>query len=67
MFFAIVIALVLAAAWRFFDRDPGEAGLTAAEAGSFAAKIGGRGIASGNALIAIAAITLVFAVLERVV
>jgi exosortase A len=32
IFFALVIAAVLATAWRYFERDPGEAGLTAAQA-----------------------------------
>ena len=32
VFFAVVIAAVLAAAWRYLEREPGEAGLTAAQA-----------------------------------
>jgi exosortase A len=67
VFFAVVIALVLGAAWRFFERDPAEAGLTAAEAEALATKIGGRSIAASHALVAIAALVFVFAVLERLV
>jgi exosortase A len=67
LFFAVVIALVLAVAWRFFERDPGEAGFTADEAGALAAAIGGRDVAAAHALIAIAALAIVFAVVERVV
>lgn len=32
MFFAVVVAAVLGVAWRFFEREPADAGLTAAEA-----------------------------------
>jgi exosortase A len=32
IFFGVVITLMLGAAWRFFDREPGEAGLTAEDA-----------------------------------
>ena len=32
VFFALVIAVVLGAAWRHFDREPSDAGLTSAEA-----------------------------------
>lgn len=67
LFFAVVIALVLGISWRFLERDPGEAGLTAAEAEALAAKIGGPTIGGIHALGAIAALAFVFAVLERVV
>jgi exosortase A len=67
VFFAVVTALVLGAAWRFFEREPGEAGYTAVEAEALAARIGGRDIAAGRALGIIAAFTFAFAVLERVV
>ena len=34
VFFGIVIVMVLAAAWRWFEREPEDAGLTAAEVGA---------------------------------
>jgi exosortase A len=67
VFFAVVIALVLAAAWRFFEREPAEAGLTASKAEAFAATMGGRSLTASHAFVAIAALAFVFAVLERVV
>lgn len=36
IFFAIVVALLLAAAWRFFERDPRDFGWTAQEVAEFA-------------------------------
>jgi exosortase A len=67
VFFAVVIALVLAGAWRFFEREPGEAGLTAIEADALASRIGGRAIAPDHALLAIGALAFAFAVLDRLV
>jgi exosortase A len=67
VFFAIVIALVLGFAWRFFEREPGEAGLTALEADALARSIGGRDITGAAALLAIGGLAIAFAVLDRVV
>lgn len=67
VFFAIVIAIVLGVAWRFFEREPGEAGLTAVEADALARSVGGRSITSGLALFVIGGMAIAFAALDRVV
>ena len=40
MFFAIVVAIVLAAAWRYFEREPHQYGWSAEEAAVFVATRG---------------------------
>lgn len=67
LFFAIVIALVLAVAWRFFDRDPADAGLSAAGADEIASRLPKGALDSGLALGSIAVTTATFAVLARLV
>ncbi len=68
IFFALVIAAVLGAAWRHFDREPRESGLTAAEAGvQPIVRFERRGIAPPAALLAIAMMAIAFAALGLVV
>jgi exosortase A len=67
VFFAVVIALVLAGAWKFFERDPAEAGLSAEQSAIVAGALGDRSIASDAALTLILAMAVGFAVLARVV
>lgn len=66
VFFAVVIAAVLAAAWRFFEREPADAGLTADEADVVAQRIGGATMAPGFALGLIVSAAIGFAVGARV-
>ena len=67
VFFAVVIGVVLAAAWRFFERDPSEVGLTAGEAEAIAHRIGGRTMSADAAVTAIVAAAIGFAVLPSLV
>jgi exosortase A len=67
VFFAVVISLVLAAGWRFFDRVPAEGGLTAAEADVIARRMNVTPLAPDRALAAIACGVIGFAVLAQVI
>lgn len=65
-FFAIVIAVVLSVAWRWFERDPADAGFAAADLDRIAAvRFERQGIPGQLALMAIALSVIVFAVLSR--
>lgn len=65
VFFAVVIATVLAAAWRFFEREPAEAGLSAEEADVIAQRLVDHPVAPVIALAAIVIAAIGFAVLAR--
>lgn len=68
VFFGVVIALVLGTAWRFFEREPGEAGLSAAEAATHPlARMELHSIGGNEALVAIAVLAIGFAVLAALV
>lgn len=68
IFFGLVIASVLGFAWRFLDRTPGEAGLSAAEAASHPlTRLERYTIAPDAALITIALLAIGFAVLAALV
>ncbi len=68
LFFAVVIAIVLGAAWRFLEREPAEAGLTAGQAAAHPlARLERHGIAPDAALAAVAGSAIAFAVLVRLV
>ena len=67
-FFGIVIALVLGVAWRWFQRDPEDAGFTAEEASGLPAIERFDGAASTARVgLIIAAVLIAFAVLVRLV
>ncbi len=68
VFFGLVIALVLGAAWRWFERDPEDAGWTADEAADLPPVVRWQGLTMRDAsVLAIALlIVLVFAALARV-
>jgi exosortase A len=66
VFFAVVIVGVLAIAWRFFEREPAEAGLTAREADRIARRLDTARIAPGLAFALIVAAAFGFAALGRV-
>jgi exosortase/archaeosortase family protein len=63
VFFAVVIAAVLGAAWRYFEREPAEAGLSAAEADAIASRIAPRAIAPDWAMAGIVGAAIAFAAL----
>jgi exosortase len=68
IFFAVVIAAVLAFGWRFFEREPAEAGLTADQvAGLAVTRFEQLRIAPDAALAALATLTIAFAALARLV
>ncbi|MFA9201834.1 MAG: exosortase A [Cypionkella sp.] len=68
VFFACVIALVLGAAWRWFEREPAEAGLSAEEAGRHPlAHLERFSTSPDVALAAIAAVAIGFAALAALV
>lgn len=68
VFFALVIAAVLAAGWRWFEREPGEAGWSAAEVGEMSAvRLERLRVAPELAMAAIGAAAIGFAVLARLV
>jgi exosortase A len=68
VFFAVIIALVIAASWRWLDREPAEAGLTAEEAASHPLTALERySITPDRALLAIAAMVIAFAALAALV
>lgn len=63
VFFAVVVAGVLGVAWRFFEREPGDAGLTAAEAAAHPLARFERLGMPANLALALVAAALAFAVL----
>jgi len=64
VFFAVVVTAVLGIAWRFFEREPADAGLTAAEAGAHPlARFESLGMSSDVALALIVSAVLAFAAL----
>lgn len=67
VFFAIVIALILGVAWRWFEREPEEAGWTADEVAALPWVKPLEGLGRGDALVpgAILAVALLFAVLAQ--
>lgn len=67
VFFAAVIGMVLAGGWRFVEREPSEAGMTAPDADRLAGAIGGREVAPEVALAWAAGAAIAFAVLAQVV
>ncbi|WP_120715704.1 exosortase A [Tsuneonella amylolytica] len=68
VFFAVVIATVLGVAWRFVEREPAEAGLSAAEADAHPLlRFAGPYVAAGVMLGGIVAVAIAFAVLAAVV
>lgn len=67
LFFGAVIGLVLAGAWRFFDREPAEAGYSATEADAVASLLPKGHVEPRLALGLLAAMVAVFAVLARLV
>ncbi|MGN3973125.1 exosortase A [Tsuneonella sp. SYSU-LHT278] len=68
IFFAIVIAGVLGAAWKFFDRDPADAGLTAAGAAIHPLiRFERHAVPANTAISAIVLAAIVFAALGLVV
>jgi exosortase A len=68
LFFAVVIAAVLALGWRFFEREPAEAGLTADQVARLGVTRFERlRIAPDAALAALATLTIGFAALARLV
>lgn len=69
VFFGIVIALVLGVAWRWFERDPEDAGFTAEEVAEMpiVARYEARTLSSNLILTAVLLAASVFAVLARLV
>ena len=69
IFFAIVIAIVLGVAWRFFEREPEEAGWTIAEVDALPLVdvLGKKTIAPNLALGLMLVVALLFAAAERLV
>lgn len=67
VFFAVVIAIVLGAAWPFFEREPADAGLTAAEVEGSALNTRGGSIDPNLALVLIACAAIGFAVIAHLV
>lgn len=67
VFFGVVIALVLGFAWRWFEREPEEAGWSAEEVAAMplVRRLEGRSISPALAFGAVLAAALVFAVLVR--
>ena len=65
VFFAVVVAAVLGVAWRYFEREPHEAGLTAAQAGAIAGRAAPRAIAPDWALAAIVGGAITFAAISQ--
>lgn len=69
IFFGIVIAIVLGIAWRFFEREPEEAGWTADEVAGMSLVTQLQGKPADPAIVcgAVIAVTLAFAVILRLV
>jgi len=65
VFFAVVVAAVLGVAWRYFEREPHEAGLTAAQADAIAGRAAPRAIAPDWALAAIVGGAITFAAISQ--
>ena len=63
VFFAVVIAAVLGVAWRYFEREPADAGLSAGEADAIASRIAPRAIAPDWAMAGIVGAAIAFAAL----
>ena len=66
VFFAVIIAGVLAAAWSFFEREPADAGLSAGEADAIARRFADHAATPNAALALIVMAAIGFAVLARV-
>lgn len=68
-FFGIVIAIVLGVAWRFFERDPEDAGWTLEEVDrlGIASRLGDQSVPANLALGTILLVALLFAALARLV
>lgn len=68
VFFAIVIAIVLAASWRFFEREPDQAGWTAADVAALpVVGLERLSLSPATALAMIAALAIGFAALAALV
>ena len=69
IFFAIVIALVLGVAWRWFERVPEDAGFSQQEIARSAIVLGweGKGAGAGLVVALLLAVAALFAVIERLV
>lgn len=69
IFFAIVIALVLGVAWRWFDRVPEDAGLSLEEVArsQTVSRWEGKGASAGLVVFLLLAVAALFAVIERLV
>ena len=64
VFFALVVAAVLGVAWRFFEREPVDAGLTAAEAGCHPLiRFEGAGMSANAGLALVIVVAMIFAAL----
>ena len=63
LMFAVIVCAVLAVAWRYFEREPREAGLTAEQANSIALRYEARPLSGDAALVMIVAAAIVFAVI----
>lgn len=66
-FFGMVIAMVLGVAWRWFERDPEEAGWSAEQVSALplVRQFAGEGASPALAFSAVLAVALVFAVIAR--
>ena len=67
VFFAVIVGAVLAAGWRYFEREPHEAGLTAEQADAIALRYDRRPLLAQAALALIVAAAIAFAVVARLV
>ncbi len=67
IFFAVIVGAVLATAWRFFEREPHEAGLTTQQAAGIAARYDGQPLSADAALAFVVAAAIGFAVVARLV
>ena len=67
VFFAVIITLLLAAAWRFAEQEPSEAGLSAEQADAIASRFDAHPIPPDLALASIAAMAIGFAALSVLV
>lgn len=67
IFFAVIVTAVLAVAWRYFEREPHEAGLAAERADAIVLRYGGRPLSGESALALIVVAAIGFAVVARLV
>lgn len=67
IFFAVIVGAVLVVAWRYFEREPQEAGLTAEQTDAIARRYDGRPLSGDATLALIVGIAIGFAVLARLV